>query len=861
MLLGVLPTPAIAFVAAERGVPAAIVSASHNRWSDNGVKVIGADGRKLADGVEAEIEAELELEVASTWDRRTYTHSADDSTFAAHDASADAYVTHLLSTIEGRDLGGLGVVLDCANGAGFELGPRVLRAAGARVHVLHAEPDGHNINDGCGSTYPESLQRAVVDRGAALGLALDGDGDRVLAVDEHGVLVDGDQIMTMAALDMHARGMLRNNAIAVTVMSNLGLRRALRAGGIDIVETPVGDRHVVTAMQTNGFVLGGEQSGHIVFSQYATTGDGLLTGLLVADLVRRTGRSVSALGAQMERVPQVLVNVPVARRVDIGESAELADAVREVETGLGDAGRVSGAGVGDRAPRAGDDRGRRAVGGRPGRGADPQSRGLAIRARRHALAPRPRRESPCPPCGSMSRSTIPGMCGIVGVLGRPGSRVAPDLIGLRAKLVETEAELARMGAELAGEPTVAALEAAAGALRAVDRQLREGDGVGALVGDPVARAGLVHQGDRAAARLVEIEARLDASALDGADIEALNAALVTCKDALWSIRHDRIGLAVAVEELIGGAPSGPAALDAFHAIQITLSAIDRLEVRGRDSAGLHVVVTGHGLDLDDPAVARLVARRSSDPLFTAGSVRTPNGGLAFVYKTAAEIGELGDNTARLRAQIRDDDLLHLALRADTAQASVLAHTRWASIGIISEANAHPLNQEELDADGQVDKSRSYTIAALNGDVDNYADLKALDGLHFPAEITTDAKVIPALVARRTGTGVDLVEAFRSTVASFEGSVAIALQSTSDPDCLLLAQRGSGQALYVGLAPDSFVVASEPYGLVAECRVVHPPRRRDHDRPGEPGEPRAGRGARPPARRDAGGGAAPLLRRA
>jgi glucosamine--fructose-6-phosphate aminotransferase (isomerizing) len=409
------------------------------------------------------------------------------------------------------------------------------------------------------------------------------------------------------------------------------------------------------------------------------------------------------------------------------------------------------------------------------------------------------------------------MCGIVGVLRRPGNRIAPDLFALRAALAGAEGELARMGAELLGEPTVAALESAAAALRDVDRQLREGDGAGALVRDPVARAGLAHHGDRAAALLVEIEARLDdLREIDDADIEALNAALVTCKDALWSIRHDRIGLAVAVEDLVGGSLSGPAALDAFHAIQITLSAIDRLEVRGRDSAGLHVVVTGHGLDLDDPSVAGLVAQRSTDPLFTAGSVRTPNGDLAFVYKTAAEIGELGDNTARLRAQIRDDELLHLALRADNAQASVLAHTRWASIGIISEANAHPLNQEEIDGDGRVDGSRSYTVAALNGDVDNYADLKALDGLHFPAEITTDAKVIPALVARRTGTGVDLVEAFRSTVASFEGSVAIALQSTSDSDYLLLAQRGSGQALYVGLAPDTFVVASEPYGLVAEC---------------------------------------------
>ncbi len=372
-----------------------------------------------------------------------------------------------------------------------------------------------------------------------------------------------------------------------------------------------------------------------------------------------------------------------------------------------------------------------------------------------------------------------------------------------------------MGAGLSEAPTVAALEIAAYALAAVDRELREGDGVRALVEDPIGRAALAHHGDGAAVLLTEIEARLDASALDGADIEALNAALITCKDALWAIRKDRIDLAVAIEDLLGGTTGG-AALEAFHAVQITLSAIDRLEVRGRDSAGLHVLVTGHGLDLADPAIAELIAARGNDPLFTAGSVRTPAGDLAFVYKTAAEIGELGDNTARLRAQIRDDDLLHLALRAETAQASVLAHTRWASIGIISEANAHPLNQEELDSSGRLDESRAFTIAALNGDVDNYADLKALDGLHFPAEITTDAKVIPALVSRRIGAGVDLTEAFRSTVASFEGSVAIALQSTADPDCLLLAQRGSGQALYVGLAPDAFVVASEPYGLVAEC---------------------------------------------
>src|SRR3954452_20222548 len=425
------------------------------------------------------------------------------------------------------------------------------------------------------------------------------------------------------------------------------------------------------------------------------------------------------------------------------------------------------------------------------------------------------------------------MCGIVGVVRKQSNRPRPDVADLSRNLSAAEAQLGLMGDDLTGTPTVAALEAAAELLHDVDRRLRDGDGVGALVVDRIARADLAHHGDGAAARLGEIEARLDASALDGADVEALNAALITCKDALWSIRKDRIDLAAAVEGLLDGSPAGPAALVAFHAVEITLSAIDRLEVRGRGSAGLHIVVTGHGLDLDDPGIARLIAERSVDPLFSTGSIRTPEGHLAFVYKTAVEIGELGDNTARLREQIRSDDLLHLALRAESAEASVVAHTRWASIGIISEANAHPLNQEELDGDGRLDGSRAYTIAALNGDVDNYADLKALDGLHFPAEITTDAKVIPALVARRAGAGIDVTEAFRSTVASFEGSVAIALQSTADPDLLLLAQRGSGQALYVGLAPDTFVVASEPYGLVAESHAYV---RLDGESMVEPGNP-------------------------
>jgi phosphoglucosamine mutase len=331
VLLGVAPTPAIAFAAADLGVPALIVSASHNPWTDNGVKVIGADGRKLPDDVERAIEVALRDGAPADESQTGHTRAAD---------ATDAYVAHLLSSIEGRSLAGLRVVVDCANGATSFVGPRVLRDAGAEVVVMHAEPSGRNINDACGSTHPDSLRAAVREHGAALGLALDGDGDRVLGVDERGELVDGDQIMTMSALDLHARGHLRNNAIAVTVMTNLGLRRALAAAGIDVVETAVGDRHVVAAMQDRDLALGGEQSGHIVYAEHATTGDGLLTGLFVCDLVQRAGHPLSELAAQMTRVPQILVNVRVAGRVDVQHSEPIAAAVRATTAALGESGRV-----------------------------------------------------------------------------------------------------------------------------------------------------------------------------------------------------------------------------------------------------------------------------------------------------------------------------------------------------------------------------------------------------------------------------------------------------------------------------------------------------------------------------------------
>ncbi|MGH9261656.1 MAG: SIS domain-containing protein, partial [Acidimicrobiales bacterium] len=288
----------------------------------------------------------------------------------------------------------------------------------------------------------------------------------------------------------------------------------------------------------------------------------------------------------------------------------------------------------------------------------------------------------------------------------------------------------------------------------------------------------------------------------------------------------------AVADLAGSEP-GWAATEAYTSIQQALSALDRLEVRGRDSAGLHVLVRDHGLDLASPAVAGLIASRAADPLFRSGTVRLVDGCLSFVYKAAAEIGELGDNTRALRDALRADDLLRLAVASDTAVAVVLGHTRWASVGIISQPNAHPVDSAEIGTD-----DAPYVVASLNGDVDNFADLKALDGLKIAPEITTDAKVIPTLVARRVAEGSDLASAFRNTVASFEGSVAIGASASAEPDKVLLALRGSGQALYVGVADDAYIVASEPYGVIElTCDYL----RMDGETPANPDNPTASRG--------------------
>ncbi len=401
------------------------------------------------------------------------------------------------------------------------------------------------------------------------------------------------------------------------------------------------------------------------------------------------------------------------------------------------------------------------------------------------------------------------MCGIVAVVRRPTDRRAPEVSEVTEAAARAEAALAQ------GEHPVEAIESTAEALEVLDARLGGVVGTRFLVAHPDVADELAATTERLARRIDDLDRDIDdgALALTGRSLEAVNAALVRLRDAQWAVAKDRLGSARAVADL-AGADAGDAAIAAFTSVQTALSALDRLEVRGRDSAGLHLLVDGHGLDLADPAVAELVAARSADPLFTSGSVRTPLGCLSLVYKAAAEIGELGDNTRALRRAIAADPLLHRALAAPGARVTVLGHTRWASVGIVSEANAHPLNHEEEGEGGD----RPYVTVAVNGDVDNHGQLRSRHRLRIPLEVTCDTKVVPALVSRQMASCDDAEEAFRTAVAELEGSLAIAASTAESPHRLLLALRGSGQALYVGLADDAYVVASEPYGVVGETRA-------------------------------------------
>ena len=437
------------------------------------------------------------------------------------------------------------------------------------------------------------------------------------------------------------------------------------------------------------------------------------------------------------------------------------------------------------------------------------------------------------------------MCGIIAVVRRPSDRRPPQSGSVTVALAGAHRQLERLSTTI---PDPARLGEVAADIAAVDRSLRGAPGLEALVSDPALLSDVTHLARALEGDLVEIEAALDSLEADAAlleggpglasvGIEAINAAVVDLKDAVWAIEHDRVRTAQAVR-LLAGPQASPNALAGYLSIQQALSALDRLEVRGRDSAGLHILVRGHQLDLGSGAVAAELDRRGTDPLFGSGAVQSADGHLGFVYKAAAEIGELGDNTRALRRAITDDDLLRRALQAPTSEAVVLGHTRWASVGIISQANAHPLNSEELAVPGSSPGSAPYLTAVLNGDVDNFADLKATEALRIPVEITTDAKVIPTLTSRHLVSGCDLVEAFRRCVDALEGSVAIGASSADQPEDLLLALRGSGQALYVGLAEDTYLVASEPYGVVEESERYL---RLDGETPADPTNPSATRG--------------------
>lgn len=336
--VGVLPTPAVAYLTGALGADLGVMlSASHNAMPDNGIKFLARGGHKLADELENRIESVYEQHRSGEpWNRPT---GVGVGRVRDYDEGFDKYIAHLVAVLPNR-LDGLRIVLDEAHGAAARVSPEAFARAGAEVVTIGAEPDGLNINDGCGSTHLGLLKAAVVAHGADFGIAHDGDADRCLAVDGAGEEVDGDQIMAVLALALRDAGALRGNTVVGTVMSNLGFKLAMEREGVQVVQTAVGDRYVLESMKEHGYALGGEQSGHVIVLDHATTGDGTLTGLLLAARVAATGRSLAELAAVMERLPQVLINVPDVDRSRVHTSGELAAAVADAERELGTSGRV-----------------------------------------------------------------------------------------------------------------------------------------------------------------------------------------------------------------------------------------------------------------------------------------------------------------------------------------------------------------------------------------------------------------------------------------------------------------------------------------------------------------------------------------
>lgn len=333
--VGVLPTPGVAFLTDDYGAELGVmISASHNPMPDNGIKFFAAGGTKLDDAVEKEIERELDL-----LEDNGPTGAGVGRIIEEAPDALDRYLFHLSRAVP-RKLDGIRVVVDCANGAASDAAPLAYAAAGADVVAIHNSPDSYNINDSCGSTHIDVLQKAVLEHGADLGLAHDGDADRCLAVDSSGNVIDGDQIMAILAVAMKEDGLLHHNTLVATVMSNLGLRLAMREHGIEMRITRVGDRYVLADLAAGGYSLGGEQSGHVVIPDFATTGDGTLTGLNLMARMAATGKTLAELAAVMTVLPQTLINVPVADKAAIADSPEVTAAVAEAEAELGETGRV-----------------------------------------------------------------------------------------------------------------------------------------------------------------------------------------------------------------------------------------------------------------------------------------------------------------------------------------------------------------------------------------------------------------------------------------------------------------------------------------------------------------------------------------
>ena len=338
MLAGIIPTPAIAYLARKHKAKAGIViSASHNPFHDNGIKFFGGDGYKLPDAVEDELEAIVhQLETDDNYPRPTAEHIGH---IEYRTDLLNQYMEFVISTCKER-FEGVKVVLDCANGAAYEAMPKILRHLGATVKVIHALPNGTNINDGCGSTHLESLQKAVLENGADFGIAHDGDADRCLCVDEKGQIIDGDHILVMCAMDMMKDGKLPYNTVVTTVMANIGFHQAIKKAGGRAEITKVGDRYVLENMLKNGYKIGGEQSGHIIFTDYSTTGDGLITALQVLSSLKRSGRKASDLTALMTTYPQLLVNVKVATKEGWETNEAIKKAIAEGDKELGENGRI-----------------------------------------------------------------------------------------------------------------------------------------------------------------------------------------------------------------------------------------------------------------------------------------------------------------------------------------------------------------------------------------------------------------------------------------------------------------------------------------------------------------------------------------